>query len=128
MQGTSKVTVAEHIGVPACMPRLEPTLHRKQAIVGWRSACHDVPNPYTTHSPVKGRTTQHSLWHPMSVSDREADENSLFTGETPSVLLYRAGQKGIGLVAANNLRLVAALFDQQKLEITHREQMERRYL
>jgi hypothetical protein len=26
-------------------------------------ACHDVPNPYTTHSPVKGRTTQHSLWH-----------------------------------------------------------------
>ena len=48
--------------------------------------------------------------------------------ETLKVLLYRAGQKGIGLVAANKLRLVAALFDQQTLEITLREQMERRYL
>jgi hypothetical protein len=64
----------------------------------------------------------------MSDTDREADENSLFTGETPSVLLYRTGQKGIGLVVANNLRLVAAVFDQQTLEITHREHMERRYL
>ncbi len=64
----------------------------------------------------------------MSVPDREADENSLFSGETPSVLLYRTGQKGIGLVAANNLRLVAAVFDQQTLEIILREQMERRYL
>ncbi len=64
----------------------------------------------------------------MSVADREADENSLFTGETPLVLLDRTGQKGIGLVAANNLRLVAAVCDQQTLEITHREQMERRYL
>ncbi len=47
---------------------------------------------------------------------------------TLKVLLYRAGQKGIDVVAANKLRLVAALFDQQTLEITHREQMERRYL
>ncbi len=44
--------------------------------------------------------------------------------ETLIVLLYRTGQKGIGLVAANKLRLVAALFDQQTLEITLREQME----
>ncbi len=47
--------------------------------------------------------------------------------ETLKVLLYRAGQKGIGLVAASKLRLVAALFDQQTLEITHREQVERRF-
>ncbi len=43
------------------------------------------------------------------------------------VLLYRKGQKGIGLVAANKLRLLAAVFDQQTLEITHREQVERRF-
>ena len=55
-------------------------------------------------------------------------KNSYFTGEILIVLLDRTGQKGIGLVAANNLRLVAAVFDQQTLEITHREQMERRYL
>ena len=61
-------------------------------------------------------------------ADMEADENIAFTGETPLVLQYQTGQKGIDVVAANNLRLVAALFDQQKLEITHREQMERRYL